>query len=188
MRGARSLTDSEISLVKLVLTNTRDYTLFVLGLKTGFRISELLSLKVSDVHQYDTINTHVTVSRRNMKGKHSSRSVILHPEAQQSLVKLINEYSLQPNDFLFQSRKGLNNPISKQHAWLILKTAYRACRLQGHCSTHSMRKSLAARVYAASDRDLVKTSKALGHANVSSTISYLDCNSEELDDLIKNLK
>lgn len=188
MKGARSLCDSEIESVKCVLTNLRDYTLFIFLLKTGFRIREALSLTVSDVYQFNRMNSHVTVTRRNMKGSHESRTIVLHPEASSSVLKLITEYNLSPNDYLFQSRKGLNNPISTRQAWYILKIAFKAAQLSGKVSCHSTRKSFASKVFEASNRNLVVTQKALGHRNVSSTISYLDCESEIVDNLILGIK
>jgi integrase len=52
MIGARPLTNGEIANVLNAFTGAyaaRDRALFVLGLKSGFRISEMLSLRVSDV-------------------------------------------------------------------------------------------------------------------------------------------
>ena len=49
------LTDPEVATVKDAFVRTRDKALFILVLKTGLRISELLSLKVSDVYQYGRI-------------------------------------------------------------------------------------------------------------------------------------
>jgi integrase len=44
------LTDPEIATVKNAFVRTWDKALFILGLKTGLRIAELLSLKVGDVY------------------------------------------------------------------------------------------------------------------------------------------
>ena len=40
MKGCRPLTDSEIATVKDAFVRTRDKALFILGLKTGLRISD----------------------------------------------------------------------------------------------------------------------------------------------------
>lgn len=188
MKGCRSLTDSEIESVKQSLKNTRDYTLFILGIFTGFRIQELLSLKVKDVYQYGKVTSHCTVTRANMKGSHSSRTVVLHSEAQHNILKLINEYNLEHDDYLFQSRKGMNRPITRYRAWSILKAAYRACKLQGKVACHSTRKFFAEKLYSASGNSLIKTQRGLGHKNISSTISYLSVDDNEIDEIILSLK
>lgn len=188
MKGARAFTDTEIELVKSKLNNFRDYVLFVVSLKTGFRISETLSLRVKDVYEYGKMCSHATVARINMKGNKSSRTVAIHPEASENILKLINQYNLEHDDYLFQSREGNNKPISSRHAWSILKVAFRLARLQGKCSTHSCRKSFAQRLYKASGNSLIKTQKGLGHSSISSTISYLSVDDEEIDSIILNLK
>jgi integrase len=47
----------------------RDRCLFIVGIHTGFRVAELLSLTVGDVWQHNRIPDHVTVQRCHMKRK-----------------------------------------------------------------------------------------------------------------------
>jgi integrase len=82
VRGCRPLTDQEIEVVGKSFSGIyakRNKALFMRGLKTGYRITELLSLRVGDVYQHEKGIDRVTVQRRNMKGKMRSRTVILHP-------------------------------------------------------------------------------------------------------------
>ena len=54
MKGTRPLDNDEIRLVSACFTGTfeeRNRGLFMLGVSTGGRIGELLSLKISDVYQ-----------------------------------------------------------------------------------------------------------------------------------------
>jgi integrase len=69
MKGCSPLTDLESATVKDAFTRTRDKTLFILavGLKTGLRISELLSLKAGDVYQHGRLGDVVYVERKHMK-------------------------------------------------------------------------------------------------------------------------
>ena len=88
MKGARPLTDSEVLQVSNSFRGRyalRDRALFVLGIKTGLRISELLSLAVGGVLQHGRIVDRVHVQRRHMKRKTEGRTVLLHPEAQEAL-------------------------------------------------------------------------------------------------------
>lgn len=185
MNGCRPLTDQEIKDVAQSLERVRDRTLFVLGYRSGFRISELLSLKVADVFQYGSVVSRATVQRRYMKGKTSSRSVALHSEAAQAILSLIQSAGLAETDFLFQSRKGpKNSPLTRYQAWRILKQAFAKNKMQGKVATHTLRKTFAARVYERVGHDLIKTQRILGHKNVNSTVSYLSFNEAELDDAV----
>ena len=56
--------------------------------------------------------------------------------------------------------------------------------MTGKLGTHSMRKTLARRVYEGSGKDLMKTQKALGHSRITSTVSYLSFDEKDLDDIL----
>ena len=91
MKGCRPLSDEEITLVRRSFGGTyaaRDRALFILGLKSGFRISELLSLRVGDVLQHGRLVDQVTVRRAHMKQQTEGRTVPLHAEAKQALTGL----------------------------------------------------------------------------------------------------
>ena len=185
MIGCRPLTDAEIELVSQSFAGRfalRDRALFVLGIYSGFRISELLSLKAKDVVQHGELVARVTVQRKSMKGKSQSRSVVLHPKAREALSPwLATLADDDPEGYLFRSRKGKNRSISRVQAYTILRDAFNANHLSGRLATHSMRKTFANRAYENSGRDLLRTAKALGHKSVNSTISYLSFKSEEID-------
>lgn len=111
MKGCRPLTDEEIKRVLAKLSGryaARNRALFVLGLKTGFRISEMLSLRIGDVSVTNgepaapplpgfaevagsgkRAVDRITVQRRHMKGNLESRTIVLHPEAKAALEEWI---------------------------------------------------------------------------------------------------
>lgn len=185
MKGCRPLAEHEVKSVSGNFTGhfaKRDRAIFILGTKTGFRISELLSLRIGDVFQAGCIVDRVSVARRHMKKKVEGRTVILHPEAKSALADWLNELDEEtaPEAPLFRSRKG-GRPVSRVHAWRVLNQAFESSGLTGKTGTHSMRKTFAARVYDALDHDLVKLQKALGHKNINSTAGYLSFREEEID-------
>lgn len=194
MRGCRPLNDAEVYDVSRSFWGEharRDKALFLLGVKSGFRISELLSLRLRDVMQGGRIVERVTVERRNMKKKLEGRTVLLHPEARAALAAWLEELGrraeLTGDTFVFQSRKGDNRPISRVQAYRILHEACDACELTGKLGTHSMRKTFANKVYDALGNDLVKTQRALGHRNINSTVQYLSFREEEIDKAILSM-
>lgn len=188
MKGCRPLTNEEIHQVLKVLPSQRERTLLVLGIKSAYRISELLSLRVSDVYQHGMIVDQIYVNRKNLKNKIEGRSVVLHPEAKLELEKLIEnlkvDLDFNQETFLFKSRKGNNKPISRVQAWRILKRAFADCKLTGRTGCHSMRKTFADRIYDKLGKDLFRTKLALGHRNINSTCSYLSFKEEEVNDAI----
>lgn len=167
---------------------SRDRALFLLGVRAGFRISELLSITIGDVFQNGNFVRQIAVARRNMKGKKAGRTVPLHPEAREFLEIWVRELAAAghsaPETFLFRSREGGNRALNRRTAWYLLTRAYAACGLTGKLGTHGMRKTFAKRVHQKLGRDLMKTQKALGHARVTSTVSYLSFDEGEVDDAI----
>ena len=191
MKGCRPLTDEEVRLVQQSFGGvyaTRDKALFLLGVKSGFRISELLSLRVGDVWQDGRLVDRVTVQRQHMKNQREGRTVLLHPEAKTALATWLLTLRQMPDctgqTFVFQSRKGVNQPISAVQAWRILHEAVITNELTGKVGTHAMRKTFANRVYHQLNHDLVKTQRAMGHKNINSTVAYLSFAQEEIDQAI----
>lgn len=179
MTGCKALTDAEIKAVLSKLENMRDKALFVLGVRTGFRISELLSLKVDDVRTGGQIADRITVSRRNTKGKRASRSIALHHEAKEAIQAYIESVGgISPGHFLFLSSKS-GKAITPQHAWRILDAAFKAAGIDGNTGTHTMRKTFAKNVYEIMGGNLLGAQKALGHKSLTSTAHYLSFSDED---------
>lgn len=192
MKGARPLTDEEIGLIINSFKGrfaARDRALFTLGVKTGLRVSEILSLRISDIFQHGRIVERVYVQRKNMKGKIQGRTVLLHPEVKEAVKTWIdaNGGSLDSEAYLFKSRKGTNQPITRKQAWRILDTLFSRIGLSGKFGTHTMRKSFAKKMYELLDHDLIKTQKSLGHVSIQSTVSYLSFDQGEIDNAILSL-
>jgi integrase len=80
MKGCRPLTEAEVALVRQSFGgrySRRDQALFLLGVKSGFRISELLLLRVGAVWQGQRVAERVTVRRQHMKRQTEGRTVLL---------------------------------------------------------------------------------------------------------------
>ncbi len=191
MIGSRPLTDDEIVLMLNSFDNLRDKCLFTLGVKTGFRISEILSVKLADLREYDGIKCYIMVFKSKMKGQGASRSVPINKEVHALLVSYVKTLP-QHQIFLFESQKG--SMLSRIQAWRIIKLAAIKNKLIGKIATHSMRKTFANKVYNKLHKDLVKTQRALGHVSINSTVAYLSFTDVEIDKailfmlLLKNFK
>jgi integrase len=189
MKGMRPLSDEEIVKVLDGFVGRhalRDKALFVLGIKSGLRISELLSLRVGDVYQYGRMLDRVTIEKRNTKGKHKSKNKPLHPDAKKILKQLIEQDSPHPDAFLFQSQKGANKAISRNHAWWVFNRVFDLEEIPGKKGTHCMRKTVAKKVWE-KDKDIRMVQKVLDHARVDTSFEYLSFEEGAEDDAILDL-
>lgn len=168
----------------------RNKALFALGCSTGFRISELLALRVKDVQNGPQLAELVRVPRRAMKGKKNSRTARLAPFARPFLADWLDELEsldlVEPEIPVFLSRKSLR-PITRVQAWRILRQAFRSAGVHGPdyaLGTHTMRKTYADRMYA-HYKDIFKVQQALGHASPASTVNYLSFQDDEQREAIE---
>ena len=79
MKGTRPLDNNEIRLVSACFTGkfeVRNRGLFMLGVSTGGRISELLSLTIGDVWQNRAAVTDLLYDKSIVKGGEIRRAVI----------------------------------------------------------------------------------------------------------------
>ena len=185
MKGTRPLDNNEIRLVSACFTgNTfevRNRGLFMLGVSTGGRISELLSLQIGDVWQNGSAVSDLLFEKNIVKGGEVSRAVPVNRDGRTAIDAIIAWHQLRYKNTssdrpLFPSRhKSGTVPLHRQSAHQMLKKAFIAAGLNGKIATHSLRKSFAQRVYEHSG-DIYLVKELLGHRNVATTQSYLGVN------------
>ncbi|MDP1578913.1 MAG: tyrosine-type recombinase/integrase [Candidatus Didemnitutus sp.] len=193
---ARYIDPSERAQLLAQLNNSRDRLLFILGLNTGFRITELLSLRWHQLwHRGKPVET-VSVVRARLKGGRSrarhairSRHVALNAVAAAAVREhaFANAGSNEPNPagWVFASRKG--GAITRRQALHVLVTAAESAGLSEGISTHSLRRTFGREVYSHSGNDLLLTQAALGHRSVLSTQTYLRRHEDEAQRIIHAL-
>ena len=184
MKGTRPLDNNEILLVSACFDGTfeaRNRGLFMIGVSTGGRISELLSLRIGDVWQNNLPVSDLLFDRSIVKGGEVSRAVPVNSDGRQAIEDIIgwhadrydNTDAVRP---LFPSRNGRGaKPMSRRTAHDVLKKAFIEAGLNGHLATHSLRKSFAQRLYEKT-ADIFAVQEMLGHRNVATTQKYLGVN------------
>ena len=93
MKGTRPLNNDEIRRVSAAFTGmyeVRNRSLFMIGVSTGGRISELLSLRIGDVYQNKKPVTDLLYTKRIVKGGEVSRSVPVNADGRKSIDELVN--------------------------------------------------------------------------------------------------
>ena len=195
MKGTRPLDNDEIRQVAAAFTGTfsvRNRGLFMIGVSTGGRISELLSLRVGDVYQNNKPVSDLLYSKSIVKGGEVSRSVPVNADGRKAIDALVNWHrehyrSVASKRPLFPSRHNSGTvPMHRQTAHAILKTAFIEAGLNGHIATHSLRKSFAQRLYEATG-DIFAVQEMLGHRNVSTTQKYLGVNYSSIKKAVEKM-
>ena len=195
MKGTRPLNNDEIRRVSNCfdgIFEARNRGLFMIGVSTGGRISELLGLRIGDVYQNGRPVTDLLYSKSIVKGGEVSRAVPVNRDGRQAVDDLINwhidYYGMTENDRpLFPSRNGQGQkPLSRRKAHDVLKMAFEAAGLNGHIATHSLRKSFAQRLYEQTG-DIFAVQEMLGHRSVATTQKYLGVNYASVRDALEQI-
>lgn len=144
----------------------RDKAMLELLYATGIRVSELISLKVSD------INLSIGFIKCHTDKK--ERYIPIGNIAKTALKKYINDARpiLATNDnedVLFVNRNG--SSLSRQGFWKIIKQYSEQARISADITPHTIRHSFAAHLLE-NGADLKSIQEMLGHSDISSTQVY----------------
>jgi integrase/recombinase XerD len=148
-------------------TNLRDKALLQLMWATGARVSEILSLKVSDLIWDENIVIIPTLK----KGASPERRVSVNPKTMQLLSEYIQNYRLKKNDTLF--------PITRQRVFQIVREAGKRAGIdkvgEKPLHPHHLRHSHAVAWIRRDNtmEGLRKLQQRLGHTSISTTAFYL---------------
>jgi len=191
MKGCKPLNRNQVRTVLSKCKNVRDRALLTLGFCTGFRISELLSVKIKDVaNKQGNIIEEVSVKACNTKTK-QGRTVNLNNMARKALKELVdvlNSKGITQDNKLFVSRnhdsQGKIKSITRQRAWQLIKELFELCEIYGKVATHTLRKTFAQEMYVLLKGKLEKIQIALGHKSITSTIAYLSFNQVDIDNAV----
>lgn len=163
--------------------NVRDYLLFVLGINSGLRVSDLLALKVSDVMD-DRGNVRDRISMREKKtGK--SKDFPIGKNARKAIQEYMAGIEPENDQPLFQSKKG-NGAITRVQAYRILNEAARTVGIKEKIGTHTLRKTFGYHAYKAG-YDLSQIQKLLNHSSPGVTLRYIGITQEQLDEIYMRL-
>jgi len=162
----------------------RNQVLIQIGLLIGARISELLSLKFSDlVDESGRVRKSLKIIQLK-KRKKAYRIIPLNQELVKPITRLFKKTGSNLDNFVFQSRNGENKPISRYMAHKLIKQLSEG--MTEGISTHSLRKTFATGFYRLS-KDILETSRILGHASTKTTELYLASDQEKINKTISKM-
>ncbi|KGX85985.1 site-specific tyrosine recombinase XerD [Pontibacillus litoralis] len=158
--------------------STRNKAMLEMLYATGLRVTELMTLKVSDLH--------LTMGFVRCLGKGSKERIVpLGKMAQQS----VENYLTSARPALVKQKKTENlfvnhhgNPLSRQGFWKILKAVATEVGIQKEITPHTLRHSFATHLLE-NGADLRAVQEMLGHADISTTQIYTHVSKARLKDI-----
>lgn len=162
----------DINKMKNVLKRNsyRDYFMFTLGINVGLRISDLLRLKADDVFDFEKNIAKNTIYMRDKKTNKENRFPVI-PELAEEIEKYIDIMDLKEGDYLFQSRKGNNKPITTDRAYIIIRDTGKEIGLN-HLGSHTLRKTFGYHFYQRT-KDIATLMEMFNHSSMKVTLRYL---------------
>ena len=184
-----------INRIKELLTDKpRDFCLFVLGINTAFRASELLSIRIGQV-RYLQPGDRLEVKQPKTR---KYRSVTINPAAHRSIQNLIADKErlaikkklptlLNDDAFLFTGQRGtaalrvstLNNMVKD---WCL------QVRMKGNYGSHTLRKTWGYMQRKKQDTPVPLLMQALGHSTQRQTMEYLCIQEKEIENVYTALE
>lgn len=160
---------------ELKKNGTRDYLMFLTGINSGMRVSDIVKLNVNDVRNSNgTMKEHITIIEKKTK------KLKKFPLCNNLLVE-IEKYTrnLEQGEYLFKSRKGKNEPITTTQAYRIIVNAGERVGIK-NIGTHTMRKTFGYHHYK-KFKDIAILQEILNHSDPSITLRYIGINQDEIN-------
>lgn len=154
----------------------RNYMLFVLGINSGLRISDILTLKVKDAKK-----SHFTLREKKTK---KQKRIQITPSLKRELKRYIE--GKDDDEYLFKSRKGRNKPIGRSMAYKILREAAEYYGLD-EIGTHTLRKTFGYHFYQQT-KDVALLQEIFNHSSPQITLRYIGVNQDSMDKAMKAFK
>ena len=156
--------------------NIRDYVIWVLGLNSGLRVSDIVRLNVSDVKD----KIHITIIEKKTKKR---KSFLINNK----LKSVLNDFikGRNPDEPLFLGKHGKR--LNRSQVYRFIVNTCKALKINIQASTHTMRRTFGYHHYQ-QYKDAVILQKIFNHSSQRITLMYLGITQDEIDLSYKNFE
>lgn len=177
----------------------RDNMLFIVGINFGLRVSDLLTLRFSNLINEDcTFKTRFPIlekKTKNTRAHKRNRYITINKAVIEAVtLYLENTTDVRLSDYMFKSESNhggnRNQPLHRATVDRILKGIASDLGLGVKMSTHTLRKTFGYHQMVAGGNDprrLLLLQKIFGHATSAQTLDYIGITSEEIDEAYQRL-
>lgn len=166
--------------------NYRDYTLFVMGINSALRISDIINIRWNDVYNFEhhRFKEHLMVCEQKT-GKRAC--IALNESCKNALLLLMSHKTINvQDDYIFYSGDNAQKHISRNRAWHIIKKAASDNQIDGNISCHSLRKTFGYHAWQEGTPPAL-IMEIYNHSNIDITKRYLSIDQDEKDNLFLKL-
>ena len=157
-------------------TNFRDYVLWVLGVSSGLRVSDLVALNVKDVRN----KSFLQIKEKKTK---KFKRIPLNSQLQKIFKKFTK--NRKDNEPLFLGKFG--NRLNRRQVYRFIKSACKNLKFQENVGTHTMRKSFGYHHYR-KNKDVAILQTIFNHSSPRITLRYIGIAQDEIDYSYSTLK
>ena len=149
--------------------NIRNYVIWIFGLNSGLRVSDIVRLNVGDVLN----KTHIEIYEKKT-GKF--KKFPINNKLQMTLKDFIkNRISSEP---LFLGKHGKR--LDRGEVYRFINRACKELKIMVNVGTHTMRKSFGYHHYK-QNKDAVLLQKIFNHSSQKITLTYIGIEQEDID-------
>ena len=157
-------------------TSQRDALLFCLGVNNGLRVGDLLALRVGQVRNVKVDQKIPIVEQKTGK----PNFLVVNSACISILKAYLTERTRKDSDYLFQSQKGRNQPLTVRSASALIKKWCREEGLDGNYGSHSLRKTFGWVHRVHHRTDWLTLCERFQHASPAVTRLYLGISEDEV--------
>jgi len=167
----------------------RDLLLFVVGINSALRISDLLTLRIGHfIDDQCCIKERFQIHEQKRGKRHK---VVINNSIKDTLVEFLASYpgiTNNPDHFVLFNTKSNNfsNPIKRGQAWKLITSICQQVGLRGNYGTHSLRKTWGYHARLQGE-DLALIMYKLNHSSIATTKRYLGITDDELREVVQRL-
>jgi integrase len=174
----KDLADIE-AIKRLLATSPRNYCLFVLGVNSNLRASDILSIKAGDVRHLKPGDD--LVLREKKTGKR--RRITMNKAVVQAIQNLLKTRPYKDSDPLFLGRDGA---LTRPALTSLVKKWCRKVGLIGNFGAHSLRKSWGYHMRLTFGVGLPELMVCYNHSSQRETLNYLCIQDDEIRGIYQN--
>jgi integrase len=178
----RDLNDIK-SIKQLLNEDPLKHLLFVIGINSGLRCGDILNLKIEDLEN-KSIGDAINIIENKTK---KENFFIINKSIFKSYKNYRLKYKhLKTNEYIFQSQKGKNKPLTVSYCNNLVKKWAKQINLKGNYGTHSLRKTwgYVQRVIYGISFEII--CKRFSHSNPTITMRYLGITDKEVSNIMLN--